>query len=206
MNSEIEKIKEIIDEVTEKTFKVIKQVYDYQRESNPKKSKMWSEVGSRIIFPKYSEHRKSEEIDRISEQELRFVFVEQLILYANENKLDIYYSVETPTDGRYKFSGVEKPEKSDYGVSARTDLSIHDKDFKRICLIEFKNPKASNYEKDILKLDQETSDLKYFIQIIKNYDKRTINKLAKMTEKMSSARIEYRCYCLEKGKQYPFDK
>ena len=35
MNSEIEKIKENIDEVTEKTFKVIKQVYDYQRESNP---------------------------------------------------------------------------------------------------------------------------------------------------------------------------
>lgn len=200
------KIKDVIDEVTKRTFNVIKNVYDYQRESNPKERKVLSEIGSRILFPKYSDHRKSKDIDRISEQELRFIFVEQLILYANENDLDIYYSVETPTGNPYKFSGVENPELSDSGVSARTDLSIHDGQFKRICLIEFKNPKSSGFEKDILKLEQENSDLKYFIQIIKNYDTGTINKLKNMTEKMNSAHIEYRCYCLEKGNQYPFVK
>lgn len=84
-------IQGIIDKVTKNTFKVIKQVYDYQRESNPKESKTWSEVGSRIIFPKYSKQRerKSKEKDRISEQELRFIFIEQLILYANK-KISTY--------------------------------------------------------------------------------------------------------------------
>ena len=55
MSTEIEKI---INNVTEKTFNIIKQVYDYQKESTPEKRENITEAGSRILFPKYSEgHR-----------------------------------------------------------------------------------------------------------------------------------------------------
>lgn len=193
--------KEIIEEITRRTFDVIKKVYDFQRETNPENKKSLPEIGSRILFPKYSENRKSKVTDRISEQELRFIFVEQLNKYADENNIDLYYSVETPTDDSYNFSK-EIPELSEDGVSARTDLSIHDKHFNRICLIEFKalNPKAKNYEKDILKLQRGSAELKYFIHIIKNYNKGTLNSLKEKTDKMKDTDIQYRCYCLDKGK------
>ena len=159
----------IIESIIDETFKVIKNVYDFQKESNPENKKNLSEIGSRILFPKYSEHRKSQEKDRISEQELRFIFVEQLNKCAQKQNIDLYYSVETPTDDSYDFSK-EVPELSADGVSARTDLTIHDKHFNRICLIEFKalNPTRKNYEKDILKLQRASTELKYFIHVIKN--------------------------------------
>ena len=192
--------KEIIEEITQRTFEVIKKVYDFQRETNPKNRKSLQEIDSRILFPKYSEHRKTSEIDRISEQELRFIFVEQLNKYADEKNIDLYYSVETPTDDPYDFSK-DIPETSEGGVSARTDLSIHDKNFNRLCLIEFKalNPKKKNYEKDILKLQRGSVELKYFIHIIKNYNKGTIKNLKEKTCKIKATDIQYRCYCLDKG-------
>lgn len=192
--------KKIIEEITSRTFEVIKKVYYYQKENNPENRKNLSEVGSRILFPKYSEHRKSQETDRISEQELRFIFVEQLNKYADENNIDLYYSVETPTVDQYDFSK-DSPEVSEDGVSARTDLSIHDKYFNRICLIEFKalNPATKNFEKDILKLQHASTELKYFIHIIKNYNRGTIDSLKEKTDKIKSTDIQYRCYCLDKG-------
>lgn len=193
-------ISEIIEEITRRSFKVIKKVYDFQREANPENKKNLTEIGSRILFPKYSENRKTPEIDRISEQELRFIFVEQLNKYADEKNIDLYYSVETPTEDSYDFSNT--PEPSEGGVSARTDLSIYDNQFKRICLIEFKalNPVDKSYEKDILKLKRESAGLKYFIQIIKNYNDRTKENLNNKTETMKEV-INYKCYCLEKGEE-----
>lgn len=204
MNSEIEKIKGIIDEVTEKTFNIIKQVYDCQKESTPETRENITEVGSRILFPKYSEHRNnSKERDRISEQELRFVFIEQLNNVAREHGL--YYSVETPTENAYVFpkdkGGPKVDEKN--GVSARTDLVIHKIDndkFRRVALIEFKalNPVETNYQKDFCKLENEKCDLKYFIQIIKNSDTGTIDNIKKKIANRKSD-IIFRCYCLDRG-------
>lgn len=202
--------KEIIEEITVRTFAVIKKVYDSQRETIAPVQKDLSKVGSRILFPKYSENRKSNEKDRISEQELRFIFVEQLNKYADENNLDLYYSVETPTKKPYVFSkdkgGPKVVEETDKdGVSARTDLVIYTKkgnQFIRAVLIEFKalNPAIANYQKDFCKLENEDGNdtLKYFIQIIKKYDAGTKNSLKeKLTNKKSD--IIYRCYCLESG-------
>ena len=62
-------------------------------------------------------------------------------------------------------------------------MSIYEKvnsTFCRKALIEFKalNPVIENYEKDFCKLKNEDESLiKYFIQIIKNYDNGTIKSL-----------------------------
>ena len=203
-------LKGIIEKIIEKTFDVIKKVYAFQKESGSINEQINpSEIESRILFPEYSKKRKSPEKDRISEQELRFIFVEQLNKVAKEK--DLYYSVETPTEEAYVFSkdkGGPKivMETDKDGVSARTDLVIHikeDNQFIRKALIEFKalNPTIENYQKDFCKLENEGEDdtLKYFIQIIKKYDEGTIGSLK---EKIASKKsgIIYRCYCLENGK------
>lgn len=193
---------EVIETVVEKTFRTIGNVYhslnDEQSDNN---SNNFKSCESHIIFPRYSnKYRKVKGTLRISEQELRFIFVEQLNKYANENNIDLYYSVETPTEEPYNFKE-DTPELSEDGVSARTDLSIYDNQLKRICLIEFKalNPVEKSYEKDILKLQRETADLKYFIQIIKSCNERTKDSLNNKTIKMKGADINYMCYCLKTG-------
>ena len=154
-------IQGIIDEVTKNTFKVIKQVYDYQRKSNPKESKTWSEVGSRIIFPKYSKNNKTKKGKiRISEQDLRFIFVEQITKNTN-----LYCSVETPTHFTYK-SARDKQEPSIGGsMSGKIDLTLYenpDPD-KPIAFIEFKFGNLSKNDKEN-GLNQE---LKYdFIKLV----------------------------------------
>ena len=76
----------------------------------------------RLVFPRY---REKEDL-RISEQEARFAFVEALC------QGPFRYSVETPTDKLYKFTG-KTP------ISAQTDLAVHDASGRsRICNIEFK--------------------------------------------------------------------
>ena len=105
----------VICEITKKTFEVIKKVYDHhneyvdpQPEIETTKDMTSSDVGSRIIFPQYHIHKEEKEkrkdYNRISEQELRFIFVEQLNKYADQNNIDIYYSVEAPTKNAYIFS------------------------------------------------------------------------------------------------------
>lgn len=199
-------LKTLIDKIINNTFKVIKEVYVHQNENKPNKKS--SNVGSRILFPKYSSGDT-----RISEQELRFIFVEQFYAYINndENKekspelINLYYSVETPTEKKYIFSKDKGGPKVDAkGVSARTDLTIYEKEgdkFTKKALIEFKalNPVIENYEKDFCKLKEEKPSLKYFIQIIKNRDKGTIDSIAdKIKNKNKNNNIVYKCYCLEK--------
>lgn len=204
--------KEIIEKIIKDTFNVIKEVYEYQKESNKESNAVQSpqKIGSRIIFPKYSNRKDSKREDRISEQELRFIFVEQLNRYASENGEEIYYSVETPTEKKYVFSKDVDPRvatqddiNNKKGVSARTDLVIYKKDkdeFKKVALIEFKalNPIGRNYEKDFCKLNNEGGKdiLKYFIQIVKNYDKGTINSIKDKIKNKGD--VIYKCYCLDK--------
>lgn len=215
----MDNISKIIEEITRRSFKVIKKVYAFQREAESENKENLPEIGSRILFPKYSEHRKPSEKDRISEQELRFIFVEQLNKYADENNIDLYYSVETPTDKSYVFDedngGPTVVAPKGKGVSARIDLAIMAKDagnFKRIALIEFKahNPDVNDYRKDICKLINEERDnpdcLKYFIQIINvkneqrtwnNIENKKITAIDDLKEKKNiEYSIEYRCFNL----------
>lgn len=202
----------VICEITKKTFEVIKKVYDSQKEEKEEENEKTGRVlaslniGSRIIFPMYCSGET-----RISEQELRFIFVEQFNAYIKDHKKDhkdlnnLYYSVETPTEKKYIFSKDKGgPKVDDKGVSARTDLTIYEKEgdkFTRKASIEFKalNPVIENYEKDFCKLKEEKPSLKYFIQIIKNRDKGTIDSIAdKIKNKNKNNNIVYKCYCLEK--------
>lgn len=100
------KIEEAINDIINKSFEIIKHVYRFQKESiNNQKS--LPEIESRILFPKYYTIHKDEGKgrDRISEQELRFIFVEQLNKVAKN--YDLYYSVETPTQKNMCFPKIK---------------------------------------------------------------------------------------------------
>ena len=197
--------KEHIEKIIKATFDVIKNVYDTQREGNGIHND-FCESQSRIIFPKYSEQYRNGET-RISEQELRFIFVEQFNKYCHDYSWNGYYSVETPTEEKYVFSKDQvkvAPYKADgkekAGQSAMVDLSIHNANFERIALIEFKalNPEESAFAKDFCKLSNEPTCLTLFIMIVKSHDNGTIINIHKKIE-TKGADTDFYCYDLEKG-------
>ena len=192
--------KEIIEKIIKDTFNVIKEVYEYQKESEFMQS---SPTGSRIIFPKNGDDNNK--TDRISEQELRFIFVEQFNKSEEVKENQLFYSVETPTKSFYYFSGEEGPKcipdsehnehkgEEGAGRSGNIDLVIfqrNGKNVNRVALIEFKahNPGKNDYRKDICKLINENKEnndcLKYFIQIInvKNQKKTMENIIDKIKD------------------------
>lgn len=197
--------KERIEKIIKDTFDVIQKVYHTQREGDGN-HKDFCESQSRIIFPKYSEQYRDSET-RISEQELRFIFVEQFNKYCENNSWNAYYSVETPTEEKYVFSKEHikvVPYKADgkgkTGQSAMIDLSIHNDKFDRIALIEFKalNPEESAFSKDFCKLSNEPTCLTFFVMIVKSHDNGTITNIHKKIES-KGAETEFYCFDLEKG-------
>ncbi len=94
-----------------------------------------------LIFPK-----DGNGVIRLSEQELRFVIASNV-----EKKYHglIKYSVETPTEGDYSFTG-------EGSSSANSDLTFYSND-KKILNIELKahNVKQKDIDKDIQKLIEE---------------------------------------------------
>ena len=179
---EDEIVKKHIDVIIKKTFNTISVVYRTQMENQ--KIGTYNNNSSRIIFPLKRESKDKKEEFRISEQELRFVFVEEFNKYCSKN-WDAYYSVETPTSKRYDFSNKEMPCKVDYpnGQSAMVDFSIFLKEqdkLTRVALIEFKalNPDKQSYMKDYVKLLNEDQKFVYFIMIVKSANDRTIKSIA----------------------------
>ncbi|MBP5504544.1 MAG: hypothetical protein J6X89_00405 [Bacteroidales bacterium] len=166
-------IKDRIAVVLDRTFQVLDKCYVYNDEATGKANLQAS--GSRLIFPCYSKTYRDGE-RRISEQELRFVFIEQFNKYCEETGWDAYYSVETPTEWKYRFSGEAKPHKTKEkdGQSAMVDVCIHDNKGSRVCLIEFKagNPEAFCYIKDLVKL-QEEGQLGFFVQLLEKQNSAT---------------------------------
>lgn len=108
---------------------------------------------TRLIFPQYG---KKEEV-RISEQESRVLFCQEVEAYDKE----IFYSVETPTEKKYRFGKkLDDIKIDDSGQSALSDMSLfelEDKKLKRKVNIEFKshNVEEAHIAKDILKLIAE---------------------------------------------------
>ena len=210
---EKKEIKSHIDAIIAQTFETLKLVYDYQQENKQGVKQIREYYNqktagslSRLVFPKYSKKYYRDGETRLSEQELRFLFVEKFNQYCTLYNLPWYYSVETPTEEKYQFSDhgnkVEAHTNAN-GQSAMVDFAIHEeKEFKRIALIEFKalNPDASCFEKDFVKLDGEPVELTYFIMYVKSHDKGTIKSLKLKIEKKSS-NTEFRCYDLESGQQ-----
>lgn len=141
---------------------------DYERKSISSKH--------RLIFPnKFPSEAKSKDINedkllkytRISEQELRFLFVEQ---FLKDTSPDLFYSVETPTISKYKFGKkFEDIQINTAGRSASIDMSVFNKDdknnYRRILNIEFKHQNAPTFSigKDILKLIKEPQNGAFII-------------------------------------------
>ena len=208
---EDEIVKKHIDVIVENTFKTIIEVYRTQKENQ---KIVTNNNSSRIIFPLKRESKDNKEEFRISEQELRFVFVEEFNKYCSEN-WDAYYSVETPTSKRYDFSNKDNPCKVDYsnGQSAMVDFSIFLKEqdkLTRVALIEFKalNPDKQSYMKDYVKLLNEDQKFVYFIMIVKSANDRTIKSIAEKIKASydnagldTEKKVEFRCLDLGTGKE-----
>lgn len=209
---EDEIVKKHIDVIIKKTFNTISVVYRTQMENQ--KIGTYNNNDSRIIFPLKRESKDKKEEFRISEQELRFVFVEEFNKYCSKN-WDAYYSVETPTSKRYDFSNKEMPCKVDYpnGQSAMVDFSIFLKEqdkLTRVALIEFKalNPDKQSYMKDYVKLLNEDQKFVYFIMIVKSANDRTIKSIAEKIKASydnagldTEKKVEFRCLDLGTGKE-----
>lgn len=206
-------VKNHINVIVENTFKTIIEVYRTQKENQ--KIGTNNNNNSRIIFPLKRESKDKKEEFRISEQELRFVFVEEFNKYCSAKKWDAYYSVETPTSKRYDFSKKDKPRKVDdsKGQSAMVDFSIflkvQDK-LTRVALIEFKalNPDKQSYMKDYVKLLNEDQKFVYFIMIVKSANDRTIKSIAEKIKASydnagldTEKKVEFRCLDLGTGKE-----
>ena len=108
---------------------------------------------TKLIFPKIRKEEK-----RISEQEMRFTF---LNLHEKDTSSNLTYSVETPTDKLYSFTGKGKRR-------ASTDVTFYQNNGK-VLNMEFKahNAKQDSISKDIEKLVRENCDGAW-IQILKN--------------------------------------
>lgn len=156
---------------------------------------------TRLVFPVYPNNYKR----RVSEQELRFVFVEQI--QSILQKYNYYYSVETPTEDKYKFSedGKKVQCKVGIGQSASFDLTIRDSYQKQIVIIEFKAKMASSHEyaKDFCKLrnTKETGEYRYFLNVFEritdntkqSFEKKiSENKFLPKMEKKKEVRV-YAC-------------
>lgn len=197
--------KDHIEAIIEQTFESLELVYVTNQENSQIKP---TPRVSRIMFPKYSKQYRNGET-RLSEQELRFLFVEQFNKYCNANSLDWLYSVETPTEYKYKFSDngeknkkPRKAEEGEKGQSAMVDFVIHDENKKRIALIEFKalNPDTLCFKKDFAKLNAEPVENTYFIMYVKSHDNGTIDSL-KTKVSTDIGKAKFYCYDLESGKR-----
>ena len=198
--------KEIILDIISEAFKHVKNAYDLSKEPNSSKD-------SRLIFPKKRDEsiRVSEPNIRVSEQELRFAFVEEFLKYVKKKKKDWYYAVEVPTKIKYDFSDKKNPKVAEEGKgkSASFDLAIYakgDNNFNLIALLEFKagNPKKFDYHKDLVKLESEKGGdnevLRFFIEIVKNADERTPKNIE---SKLKDKRLQtnFICYSLTEGEK-----
>lgn len=182
-----EKIEKAVSDVIKKTFEKLVDIYSSHKEGNYEG--IISGKKSRLIFPCYGEHRDNEV--RVSEQELRFAFVESFYEYCSEeNHLDLFYSIETPTQSKYSFIDKNKSHKCnendddyDSAQSASFDLVLYDNKMQRRVYIEFKANNATKEEhlKDLCKLisDPNPNDnsLSYFIEIVKSHNDKTIKSL-----------------------------
>ena len=196
--------KEHIEEIIKATFIVIKKVYKNNQKEDDNGCGSFCKSNSRIVFPRYRVKSNSGET-RISEQELRFIFIEQFYKHCQDKQWNAYYSVETPTENKYVFSENNKkilPRKAEEdkkeGQSAMVDLCIYDEKLNRIALIEFKalNPDKHAFDKDLFKLKEERIALTFFIMIVKSHGNGTITNIHKKIETKGDG-TEFYCYDLE---------
>lgn len=131
-----------------------------------------------LIFPKKIQAKGTKHKDRISEQELRLLFIEE---FKKENP-ELFYSIETPTVDKFSLGkSYESIQSNIEGQSASLDMCIFervDNVYSRILNLEFKHKNTSikNIGKDVLKLIHENQN-GAFILLLENTDKGTLCNL-----------------------------
>ena len=182
-------MKEKIEKIAFVAFERLLKVYESKTEGG-------------IIFPKYTHGRDKGKL-RVSEQEMRFAFVEEMrSKYPNW-----YYSVETPTDKKYLFKEEPCiiPEEEQGGQSAQFDLTIYEdsKGDKVLAHIEFKalNPDIHEMKKDFLKLAEDktvdTGIERVFIHLFKSFDQNTHKNIMGKLEECNTNNVHYLCYSIK---------
>lgn len=122
---------------------------------------------------------------RVSEQDLRFAFVEKLLRCRGFR--GVFYAVDAPTIYKYKFTENKRlldpvcvDEGGDRGRAVGIDLVLY-KGRERIALIEFKDNNASEHEyaKDFIKLSQEPGDnlVRMLVEIFRTSDDGTLKQV-----------------------------
>lgn len=161
-----QKLQQVIDEVVKRTFVSITNLFKNNDDINSP---------TRLHFPKYVHGVNSGEV-RVSEQELRQLFIEEFCKDKDVSQLNLRYSVETPTQGWYMFSDEVKND----GRSGNFDLTIF-KDGDIVAIIEFKAGNAQSYKSDIEKLtsgeEGDADTLRYLVNILVGADKGTVNSI-----------------------------
>ena len=149
-------IETMMEALIERTKIIVNEAYMHHREFHAKTPLMEGKPSTLLVFPRFfnSDNDKTTGWTRISEQELRFAFVQAFHEYVCEHKCKYYYSVEPPTVDSYTFSKVEDGKRKKIepkigeGQSGNFDMAIYDENLKRVCLIEFKcgyvTPQAIN--------------------------------------------------------------
>lgn len=147
-----------------------------------------------LIFPSKRDGR------RISEQELRQLFIEEFKV----KHTDLYFSIETPTVYSYSFTNVLKQikigDEANGGQSALIDMCILKKeskisDYTRLFNIEFKHRNATeaNISKDILKLMHEQEN-GAFVLLLKNTDDGTLKSVFKKFSSSFDTHLQNNCW------------
>ena len=160
-------IKELMINVVEISKKILGRLLTMGYE------KSGSSNSEQLIFPNKIQAKVDKR--RVSEQELRLLFIEEF--KAIKSKL--FYSIETPTIGKYKFGkSYEDIRVDENGQSALLDMCIFERNidkYERILNIEFKHQNApiKNIGKDILKLINEKGN-GAFIHLLNNTDRGTL--------------------------------
>ena len=159
-----------------KTVLIRLSAMDYENHKENHKENNGSSI-EQLIFPMKIEKKGNNLVDRISEQELRLLFIEEF----KKAYSAFFYSIETPTKLKYSFEKKHKNiiSNSD-GQSALIDMCIFERinnEYQRILNIEFKykNTAYKNIEKDILKLISENNN-GVFIHLLHNTDRGTFCK------------------------------
>ena len=163
-NMDKEQLKQVIDKVVKHTFDSITNLF---------KNNDNSQNLTKLYFPKYVHGVNSGEI-RVSEQELRQLFIEEFSKDTDVIKFNLRYSVETPTQGWYVFS----EERQSNGRSGNFDLAIF-KDGEIVSVIEFKAGNAQSYKTDLEKLTntEEGDSLRFLVNILVGADKGTVKSI-----------------------------
>ena len=201
---ETQALKEKIEKIIKMTFEQIDQTYRQNREGQ----KLDNSKGL-LLFPQYRKNST-----RVSEQELRFAFVEQFCLIVKKENLPLLYSIETPTEHSYYFQNGEISKDAKKCKSGCLDLVIYSaEDSKRICIIEFKanTPSIKYYKQDFFKLYTELTGgegskysenaFGFIVQLIRNTKSTTVDRIKEKTlgSLENTNKVKHICFSLENG-------